>query len=183
MAWPSTSGASDPPRDAAAASRTETSAQRTSFPPRRSRRCGRLGGTRCCPRGRIRSGTAAFMSAWRNFGDARFRRLAEISPSPIYNLRGRARFPSASGAGQARKASRVSGWTQFIRDSTMVARACITQCGRHRDAVAGDGCMERISEQHLIPVLEATLSQFPLRILSSIATTVRSSSMAMSSSC
>jgi transposase InsO family protein len=121
--------------------------------------------------------------AWAVFGDAEYHRLAEISVSHIYNLRkteayrhGRAVYrptqstPTAVGERRCPDPKGAPGW---LRVDTV-------HQGDPRDGHAGlyhlnavdtvtqwqvIGCVETISETHLLPVLEAMLHQFPFTIL------------------
>jgi transposase InsO family protein len=115
------------------------------------------------------------------YADARFERLAELSPSHLYNLRASRTYerervlrtktrPSAKAIG-TRKAPAPDGRAGFIRiDSVhqgdldgvkgvyyINAVDCVTQW----QVVV---CCERISEAYLMPVLEQLLRSFPFRL-------------------
>ena len=115
------------------------------------------------------------------YADARFERLAELSPSHLYNLRASATYQrqrvlrtkthaSATPIG-TRKAPAPEGRAGFIRiDSVhqgdldgvkgvyyINAMDCVTQW----QVVV---CCERISEAYLMPVLEQLLRSFPFRL-------------------
>ena len=119
---------------------------------------------------------------WAVFGDERFRRLADISASHIYNLRRSASYRKIRVSLQHTQARRVSigerrqpdpkGRAGYLRVDTVHQGQHDGQPGvYHINAVDTVtqwqvvGCTETISEQHLIPVLEAMLHQFPFRIL------------------
>lgn len=119
--------------------------------------------------------------AWSVYGDARFERLADLSVSHLYNLRGSRRYrdlrvvhrPTRATATPigVRKAPTPRGRPGFIRVDTVHqgdqdgikgvyyinAVDCITQW-----QVAG--CVEKISEAYLLPVLRQMLAQFPFRV-------------------
>ena len=115
------------------------------------------------------------------YADARFERLAELSPSHLYNLRASRTYerqrvlrtktrPSTNPIG-TRKAPAPDGRAGFIRiDSVhqgdldgvkgvyyINAADCVTQW----QVVV---CCERISEAYLMPVLEQLLRSFPFRL-------------------
>lgn len=119
---------------------------------------------------------------WTVFGDERFQRLAEISASHIYNLRKSSAYRKIRVSVQHTQARRVSigerrppdpkGRAGYLRVDTVHQGQHDGQPGvYHINAVDTVtqwqvvGCTETISEQHLIPVLEAMLHQFPFRIL------------------
>jgi transposase InsO family protein len=115
------------------------------------------------------------------YADARFERLAELSPSHLYNLRAsssyerqrvlRTKTRSRANAIGIRKAPAPNGRAGFIRiDSVhqgdldgvkgvyyVNAVDCVTQW----QVVV---CCERISEAYLIPVLEQLLRSFPFKL-------------------
>jgi transposase InsO family protein len=115
------------------------------------------------------------------YADARFERLAELSPSHLYNLRGsrtyqrervlRTKTRSSANPIGTRKAPAPEGRAGFIRiDSVhqgdldgvkgvyyINAVDCVTQW----QVVV---CCERISEAYLMPVLEQLLRSFPFRL-------------------
>ena len=116
------------------------------------------------------------------FGDEKFRRLADISPSHIYNLRKstvykkiRVRVEHT----QPRKVSIAERRKPDPKGKPGYLRIDTVHQG-HKDGKPGVyninavdtvtqwevvGCAETISERHLIPVLEAILHQFPFKIL------------------
>ena len=119
--------------------------------------------------------------AWAVYADARFERLAELSPSHLYNLRAsavyerqrvlRAKTRASANSIGTRKAPAPEGRAGFIRiDSVhqgdldgvkgvyyINAVDCVTQW----QVVV---CCERISEAYLMPVLEQLLRSFPFRL-------------------
>src|ERR1041385_4871490 len=120
--------------------------------------------------------------AWEVFGDQRFRRLAGISASHIYNLRRSGPYCKIRVRVQHTQARQVSigerrqpepkGRAGYLRvDTVHQGQHDGTPGVFHINAVDTVtqwqvvGCTETISEQHLIPVLEAMLHQFPFRIL------------------
>ena len=120
--------------------------------------------------------------AWTVYGDERFRRLADISASPIYNLRRSAAYRKIRVRVEHTKGSKVSigerrqpdprGRPGYLRVDTVHQGLHDGKAGVfHLNAVDTVtqwqvvGGTETISEQHLIPVLEAMLHQFPFRIL------------------
>lgn len=119
--------------------------------------------------------------AWAVFGDGRFERLAEISASHIYNLRKSASYRKVRVSVQHTRARQVSigerrrpepkGRPGYLRVDTVHQGQHDGQAGVYHvnsvDTVTQwqvVGCVESISEQHLIPVLEAMLHQYPFRI-------------------
>lgn len=119
--------------------------------------------------------------AWTVFGDRRFERLAEISASHIYNLRKSASYRKVRVSVQHTRARQVSigerrrpepkGRPGYLRVDTVHQGQHDGQAGVYHinsvDTVTQwqvVGCAESISEQHLIPVLEAMLHQYPFRI-------------------
>jgi hypothetical protein len=119
--------------------------------------------------------------AYHVHGDEQFERLAGISASHIYNLRRSAAYGQIRVRIQHTQARQVSigerrqpepkGRPGYLRVDTVHQG--------HRDGQSGVfhinavdtvtqwqvvGCVETISERHLIPVLEAMLHQFPFRI-------------------
>jgi transposase InsO family protein len=104
------------------------------------------------------------------FGQRQYERLAGISIAHLYNLRNSARYrrqaavftptrPSGVSIGERRKPD-PQGRPGFLRVDTVHINAVdtVTQW----QVV---GCVSKISERHLLPVLEAMLHQFPFRIL------------------
>src|SRR6266705_6502329 len=116
------------------------------------------------------------------FGKDNYSRLAEISVAHLYNLRGSAAYrkvaanwqptrPSAIGIGERRKPD-PRGRPGFLRIDTVHQGDWEGAKGvYHINAVDTVtqwqvvGCVERISEHFVLPVLEAMLHQFPFRIL------------------
>jgi transposase InsO family protein len=116
------------------------------------------------------------------FGNADYQRLAGISVSHIYNLRGSEAYRDQRVWVHHTQARQVSigerckpdpqGRPGYLRVDTMHQG---NQDGKpglyHINAVDTVtqwqvvGCVETISERHLLPVLEAMLHQFPFRIL------------------
>jgi hypothetical protein len=116
------------------------------------------------------------------FGDERFQRLANISASHIYNLRRSAAYRKIRVSVQHTQARQVSigerrqpdpkGRAGYLRVDTVHQGQHDGRPGvYHINAVDTVtqwqvvGCVETISEQHRLPVLEAMLHQFPFRIL------------------
>jgi hypothetical protein len=118
---------------------------------------------------------------YEQFGRAECVRLAEISVSHVYNLRRSVPYrkqaaqweptrPSAIGIGERRKPD-PQGQPGFLRVDTVHQGDWEGVKGVYHihavDAVAQwqvVGCVARISEHFLLPVLEAMLHQFPFRI-------------------
>ena len=115
------------------------------------------------------------------FGNRKFARLAEISVAHLYNLRRRAAYRKVAGVLEPTKPSGVSiaerrrpephGQPGYLRVDTVHQGDWDEEKGvYHINAVDTVtqwqvvGCVRQISEQHLIPVLEAILHQFPFRI-------------------
>jgi len=120
--------------------------------------------------------------AWTVFGDPAYERLAGISSSHIYNLRNSAGYRKIRVRVQHTQARQVAigerrkpepkGQPGYLRVDTVHQGQHDGKPGvYHLNAVDSVtqwevlGCMETISEHHLIPVLEAMLHQFPFRIL------------------
>ena len=123
-----------------------------------------------------------FERAWKQFGEAKFERLAQISVSHLYNLRRRSEYrrqcaqfdstkPVAISIGERRRPDprdrpgypridtvHQGDWEGVKGVYHIYAVDAVTQW----EVV---GCVARISESHLLPVLEAVLHQFPFRIL------------------
>lgn len=131
------------------------------------------------------SGAAIRHILWREFqvyGKTEYERLARISVSHIYNLREsetyrrqrvRVRHTQARqvSIGERRKPD-PQGQPGYLRVDTVHQGDHDGQAGLyHINAVDTVtqwqvvGCVETISERHLVPVLEAILHQFPFRIL------------------
>ena len=116
------------------------------------------------------------------FGKRQYARLAGISIAHLYNLRHSARYrkqaavfeptrPSAVSIGERRKPD-PQGRAGFLRVDTVHQGDWDGAKGvYHINAVDTVtqwqvvGCVSKISERHLLPVLEAMLHQFPFRIL------------------
>jgi hypothetical protein len=120
--------------------------------------------------------------AWAVFGDGRFERLAKISASHIYNLRKSVAYRKVRVSVQHTRARQVAigerrrpepkGRPGYLRVDTVHQGQHDGQPGVYHvnsvDTVTQwqvVGCTETISEQHLIPVLEAMLHQYPFRIV------------------
>jgi hypothetical protein len=120
--------------------------------------------------------------AWTVFGDGRFERLAKISASHIYNLRKSVAYRKVRVSVQHTRARQVAigerrrpepkGRPGYLRVDTVHQGQHDGQPGVYHvnsvDTVTQwqvVGCTETISEQHLIPVLEAMLHQYPFRIV------------------
>lgn len=116
------------------------------------------------------------------YGDPAYERLANISPSHIYNLRRSAAYRKIRVRVEHTKARQVSiaerrrpdprGQPGYLRVDTVHQGHHDGKPGLyHINAVDTVtqwqivGCAETISERHLKPVLEAMLHQFPFRIL------------------
>jgi transposase InsO family protein len=115
------------------------------------------------------------------FGHAEYAHLGELSTGHLYNLRNSARYrklaakweptrPSATLIGERRRPE-PRGQPGFLRVDTVHQGDWNGVKGVYHvnavDAVTQwqvVGCVGRISEQHLRPVLEAILHQFPFRI-------------------
>lgn len=119
---------------------------------------------------------------WEVFGNNRFHRLAGISVSHIYNLRTSAAYRNIRVRVQHTQSRQISigerrqpdpkGKPGYLRVDTVHQGQHDGKPGvYHINAVDTVtqwevlGCVETISELHLIPVLEAMLHQFPFRIL------------------
>ena len=115
------------------------------------------------------------------FGDRKFTRLAEISVAHLYNLRNSAAYRKVAAVFEPTRPSPVSiaerrrpdprGEPGYLRVDTVHQGDCDGEKGvYHINAVDTVtqwqviGCTAKISEQFLIPVLEAMLHQFPFRI-------------------
>lgn len=119
---------------------------------------------------------------WQVFGKREYARLAEISVAHLYNLRHSAGYrqraaeftrtvPAGSTIGERRRPD-PQGAPGYLRVDTVHQGDWEGQKGVYHinavDAVTQweiVGCSPRISERHLLPVLEAMLHQFPFRIL------------------
>lgn len=119
---------------------------------------------------------------WQVFGRREYARLAEISAAHLYNLRNSVGYrqraaeftqtnPSPIAIGERRKPD-PQGRPGYLRVDTVHQGDWEGEKGVYHinsvDAVTQweiVGCTPRISEQHLLPVLEAMLHQFPFAIL------------------
>ena len=118
---------------------------------------------------------------WYVFGKREYARLAEISVAHLYNLRHSAGYrqraaefsrttPAGIAIGERRRPD-PQGAPGYLRVDTVHQGDWEGQKGVYHinavDAVTQweiVGCASRISERHLLPVLEAMLHQFPFRI-------------------
>ncbi|HYL92976.1 MAG TPA: integrase [Alphaproteobacteria bacterium] len=123
-----------------------------------------------------------FEREWQVFGRKEYARLAEISVAHLYNLRHSAGYrqraaefsvttPSGIAIGERRRPE-PQGAPGHLRVDTVHQGDWEGEKGVYHinavDAVTQweiVGCAGRISEQYLLPVLEAMLHQFPFRIL------------------
>jgi len=120
--------------------------------------------------------------AWTVYGEEKFQRLAGISASHVYNLRRSMAYRKIRVRVEHTKGSKVSigerrqpdpkGRPGYLRVDTVHQGQHDGKAGiYHLNAVDTVtqwqvvGSTETISEQHLIPVMEAMLHQFPFRIL------------------
>lgn len=119
---------------------------------------------------------------WQVFGKPEYARLAEISVAHLYNLRHSAGYrqraaefsrttPSGIAIGERRRPD-PQGAPGYLRVDTVHQGDWEGEKGVYHinavDAVTQweiVGCVPRISERYLLPVLEAMLHQFPFRIL------------------
>jgi transposase InsO family protein len=119
---------------------------------------------------------------WHVFGKREYARLAEISVAHLYNLRHSAGYrqraaeftrttPSGIAIGERRRPD-PQGAPGYLRVDTVHQGDWEGEKGVYHinavDAVTQweiIGCAAKISEQHLLPVLEAMLHQFPFLIL------------------
>ena len=119
---------------------------------------------------------------YEQFGKKEFVRLAGISSGHLYNLRQSVRYRKVAAVWEPTRRSAVSigerrkpepqGQPGFLRVDTVHQGDWDGAKGVYHinavDAVTQwqvVGCVSRISEQYLLPVLEAMLHQFPFRIL------------------
>jgi transposase InsO family protein len=117
-----------------------------------------------------------------DFGNRKFARLAGISVAHLYNLRHSAAYRKVAAVFESTRPSAVSiaerrrpephGRPGFLRVDTVHQGDWGEEKGvYHINAVDTVtqwqvvGCVSKISEQFLLPVLEAILHQFPFRIL------------------
>ena len=123
-----------------------------------------------------------FVDMYTIYGDHRFKRLARISVSHLYNLRGTRIYQSRSTnfthtkpvmipIGQRRK-PQPEGKPGFLRVDSVHQGDRDKEKGVYHINLVDEitqweivGCVEGISEQFLIPLLEHLLLQFPFRIL------------------
>jgi transposase InsO family protein len=123
-----------------------------------------------------------FQREHQQYGKAEYARLGEISVAHLYNLRGSARYrklaakweptrPVATMIGERRQPD-PRGQPGYLRIDTVHQGDWNGVKGVYHinavDAVTQwqvVGCVGRINEQHLLPVLEAILHQFPFQIL------------------
>lgn len=123
-----------------------------------------------------------FARAWKQFGDTKFERLAGISVSHLYNLRRRDEYrrqctqfdstkPVQIPIGERRRPD-PRAQPGYLRVDTVHQGDWEGAKGVYHinavDAVTQwevVGCVTRISELYLLPVLEAMLQQFPFRLL------------------
>jgi hypothetical protein len=118
---------------------------------------------------------------WQVFGKPEYARLAEISVAHLYNLRHStgyrlraAEFTRTTGSGIAigeRRRPDAQGSPGHLRVDTVHQGDWDGQKGVYHINAVDEvtqweivGCTSRISEQYLLPVLEAVLHQFPFRI-------------------
>jgi len=119
---------------------------------------------------------------YRQFGNRKFARLAEISVAHIYNLRRSTAYRKVAGVFEPTRPSAVTigdrrrpepnGRPGYLRVDTVHQGDWDEEKGVYHinsvDAVTQwevVGCTGKISEQYLIPVLEAMLHQYPFPIL------------------
>ena len=118
---------------------------------------------------------------WQVFSQRQYARMAEISVAHLYNLRHsvgyrqsvsefRCTVPSPIATGERRRPD-PQGAPGYLRVDTVHQGDWEGEKGVYHinavDAVTQweiVGCVARISEQHLLPVLEAMLHQFPFRV-------------------
>lgn len=119
--------------------------------------------------------------AYREYGDARYERLAQLSVSHLYNLRKSSGYqaqrtvfakthPVCNAIGQ-RKAPAPAGRAGFVRIDSVHQGDQDGMKGVYHitcvDAVSQwqvEACVERISEAYLLPVLAQIINQFPFVI-------------------
>ncbi len=119
---------------------------------------------------------------WHEFADARYERLADISPAHIYNLRRKRGYrehalvltrtrPTPTAIGERRKPAH-GGRPGYLRVDTVHQGDLDGVKGVYHINLVDDvtqwqvvGAVERISESQLKPLLERLLQQFPFRIL------------------
>jgi transposase InsO family protein len=119
---------------------------------------------------------------WQVFGKREYANLAEISVSHLYNLRHSVGYrqraaeftqtkPSGIAIGERRRPN-PQGAPGYLRIDTVHQGDWDGAKGvYHLNAIDEVtqwevlGCIERITEQHLLPVLQAMLHQFPFRVI------------------
>jgi transposase InsO family protein len=119
---------------------------------------------------------------WQVFGQRQYARLAEISVAHLYNLRGSAAYRQRAAEFTRTVASAIA-IGERRRPDPQGAPGYLRVDSVHQGDWEGDkgvyhinavdtvtqweivGCAARINEQHLLPVLEAMLHQFPFRII------------------
>lgn len=122
-----------------------------------------------------------FEREYKVFGKKEFVRLRDISVSHIYNLRGRRQYtshtqffqktkPASSPIGERRKPD-PQGKPGYIRVDTVHQGDLDKQKGVYHINMVDEitqweivGCVEKVSEYYLKPLLEALLAQYPFRI-------------------
>ena len=122
-----------------------------------------------------------FQRAYEIFGDNRFTRLKNISIAHIYNLRGTRQYiswakfftktkPTPVNIGE-RKRPNSQGQPGYLRVDTVHQGDLDKEKGVYHINLVDEVtqweivcAVEKISEQYLLPILEAALSQFPFRI-------------------
>ena len=119
---------------------------------------------------------------WEQFGNKRYQRLAEISVAHLYNLRASARYRNQAAVFEPTRSSGIAigerrrpdpqGRPGFLRVDTVHQGDWDGAKGVYHinavDAVTQwqvVGCVSKISEFYLLPVLEAVLAQFPFVVL------------------
>jgi len=120
--------------------------------------------------------------AYEKFSDARYGRLAKISVSHLYNLRGSARYRNQAAVFEATRSAGIAigerrrpdpqGRPGYIRVDTVHQGDWGGNKGVYHinavDAVTQwqvVGCASKISEAYLLPVLQTVLLQFPFKVL------------------
>ena len=122
--------------------------------------------------------THVFKRLWTVFGASRYERLASISPSHVYNLRGSATYrskrtvlgktrPSASSIGE-RRPPETRGKPGFVRVDTVrqgdrggVKGVYMVDLVDTETQYQHIGSVPAISENHMVPVLAGLLALFP----------------------
>jgi len=118
---------------------------------------------------------------YEQYGKKEYQRLAQISVSHLYNLRGSACYrnqaavfeatrPTAIAIGERRRpepqGARISAGGHGASGRLGRGQGRVShQRGGRGDAMASVGCASKISEACLLPVLQAVLAQFPFTIL------------------